>query len=94
MIYFLKFPDEQSCIEQLTEAGFIAEDGSVILSSHSHTLDIVGQIVRGGEYDVDGNVITPPVVLDGWHVNFIGELPEELICFMVWPKNPVRLFYI
>lgn len=94
MTHFLKFPDEQTGMAMLTDAGFVLPDGGLILTGYEHTLDIVGQIVRGGEYDADGNVITPPVVLDGWHVNFLGELPEAWVPFIVTPKNPARMFYI
>jgi hypothetical protein len=48
------------------------EDGEYITASHTHALDVIGVITRGGEWDDEGNVITPPEVLDGWHVNYVG----------------------
>jgi hypothetical protein len=39
-------------------------------------------------------VIAAPEVLEGWHVNYQGDLPEEWLPFVVTPKNPVRMFYI
>jgi hypothetical protein len=46
----------------------------------------------GGEWDDEGNVITPPEVLDGWHVNYQGVLPDGWEEFAVYPANPVRVW--
>jgi hypothetical protein len=41
-------------------AGLLNEDGELITASHTHSLDVIGTITRGGEWDDEGNVITPP----------------------------------
>jgi hypothetical protein len=97
MTHFLRFPDEATGMAALAEAGFTAtdEDGTVriLTASHTHALDCIGTITRGGEYDPEtGEVITPPTVLDGWHVNYIGELPEGWNTYVVSPEQPVRVF--
>ena len=79
MTHFLKFPDEATALNALDTAGFIA-DGQIITASHAHALDVVGEIVRGDE------------ILPGWHVNFIGELPDRLKQYIVTPNHPVRVF--
>jgi hypothetical protein len=38
-------------------------------------------------------VITPPEVLDGWHVNYVGEVPEGWEQYAVSPEQPVRVFF-
>ena len=53
---------------------------------------MIGQISRGGEWDDEGNVITPPEVLDGWHLNYVGNLPDGWEQYAVRPKNPVRVW--
>jgi len=98
MTYFLRFPDESAWTEAATEAGYFSEpdeDGNTTLAAytHDHAIDVVGTITRGGEYDPEtGDVITPPDVLDGWHVNYSGELPDGWDEFRVEPANPYRVF--
>ena len=94
---YFRFPDEATGMAALAEAGFttVDEDGTVriLTASHAHALDVVGVITLGGEYDpVTGEVLVSPTVLDGWHVNLIGELPEGWDTYVVEPANPVRVF--
>ena len=87
-----RFPDEATGIAALEAAGLLNEDGEYITASHTHSLDVISQISRGGEWDEEGTVITPPTVLDGWHVNYVGNLPEGWEEFAVYPANPVRVW--
>jgi len=97
MTHYLRFPDESTGMAALDAAGFTTtnENGDTVMltASHTHALDVVGPIYRGGTYDPDtGEVITPPVLLDGWHVNFVGELPDGWDTYLVEPKHPSRVF--
>ena len=93
MTNYLRFPSEATGLAALEAAGLLTEDGFPIIASHTHALDVIGAIVRGGEWDSEtGEVITPPTVLDGWHVNFVGKLPEGWDAFAVSPAQPVRVF--
>ena len=87
-----RFPDEATGMAALEAAGLLNEDGEPITASHNHSLDIIGPITRGGEWDDEGNVITPPETLDGWHLNYQGELPEGWEEYVVTPEQPVRVF--
>ena len=89
---FFRFPDEATGMAALEAAGLLNEDGEFITASHHHALDVLGTITRGGEWDEDGNVITAPTVLDGWHVNLQGEVPEGWEQYAVTPQNPVRVW--
>ena len=93
MTHYLRFESEESAIQHFEVAGFV-QDEILVLNTHKYSLDIIGQIIRGGEWDEDGNVIAAPEVLEGWHANYQGDLPEEWIPFLVAPKSPVRMFYI
>jgi len=95
--HYLRFPNEATGMAALAEAGFTATDEGgtvrILTASHTHALDCIGTITRGGEYDPKtGEVITPPEVLDGYHVNYIGELPEGWDTYVVSPEQPVRVF--
>jgi hypothetical protein len=91
MTTYLRFPDEATAKTVL--ADYLAEDDTWITASHSHALDVIGFISIGGEYDPEtGDVLAPPTVLDGWHVNYTGELPEVWDAYTVSPKQPVRMW--
>ena len=92
MTQFLRFPDEETWLTAAAEAGFIVE--SVLVAyTHTHAIDVVGTITRGGEYDPEtGAVIVAPTVLAGFHVNYSGELPSGWDEFVVTPAAPYRVF--
>lgn len=66
---------------------------TLIAYTHDRAIDVVGPITRGGEYDPEtGDVIVAPTVLDGFHVNFAGALPDGWEEFVVTPAAPYRVF--
>ena len=102
---FFRFADENAWLTAARAAGFTAnvpvydEEGNetgteekVIQYTHNYALDVVGSITVGGEWDEDGNVITEPTVLDGWHINYRGEVPDEWLQYAVSPEQPVRVW--
>ena len=97
MTHYLRFPSEPTGMAALDAAGFTTTDADgatvVLTASHTHAIDVVGALSIGGTYDPEtGEVLTPPVLLDGWHVNFVGELPEAWEEYVVEPKRPRRVF--
>ena len=88
---FLRFPDESTWITAATEAGFLIDD-TLTAYTHGHAIDVVGTIIRGGEYNEDGKVLVKPTTLPGFHVNFAGTLPNGWDVFLVKPTNPYRVF--
>lgn len=87
-----KFPDKES-FRALAEAeGLLTEDGSLILASHTHALVEVGTITKGGSYGPAGEVIEPPTVLEGFHVNTIGLAPEAWDPYLCIVNNAVNVF--
>lgn len=90
---FFRFPDEVTGRIELDNAGLLDADGEPITASHTHALDVIGEIRVGGEWDPETcEVITEPTLLEGWHVNYIGELPEGWEQYVVSPVNPVRVW--
>ena len=93
MTHFLRFPDETTGLAALDAAGLLDADGNPLTASHTHALDVIGPISIGGTHDPDtGEVLTPPTLLKGWHVNYSGELPEGWDEFLVSPVAPCRVF--
>jgi hypothetical protein len=88
-----KFPDKDTFRALADAEGLLTEDGDLILASHTHSIDEVGVITKGGTYDPEtGEVITPPTVLDGWHVNTMGLAPEAWDPYLCIVNHPVRIF--
>jgi hypothetical protein len=94
MAYFLRFPSEEAALGQLRAAGFVDETGVIRTASHAYAIDVIGIIMQGGEYGPDGTVIVEPAALEGWHVNYLGELPTGWEDYLVTPESPVRMFYL
>jgi hypothetical protein len=92
MTHYLRFSNEATGMAALQVAGFVAKDGRLILASHNHALDVIGVITAGGEWNEDGAEIVSPVALSGWHINYIGELPDGWASYVVTPEQPVRVF--
>ena len=58
-------------------------------------IDTIGVIYEGGEWDAEGNVITEPAALQGWHVNVrvvAGEDAEALEAYAVTVLSPMRVW--
>lgn len=97
MTHYLRFPDESAGMAAIAAAGFTFTDDSgetkVQTASHSHALDVIGPIYVGGKWDPEtGEVIEAPTLLEGWHFNFIGDLPEAWEPCVVTPLQPARVF--
>lgn len=82
---FLRFPDEPTFLSLAPQD----EYGNITVPN----IDVIGTIYEGGEYDDEGNVITPPVAIPGYHVNMIGDVPEAWQPYVIdRPENPYRVF--
>ena len=97
---FFRFTDEAAWLNAAREAGFITtvtdDDGNeseqLQPNTQDHAIDVVGTITVGGEWDEDGNKIKAPTTLDGYHINYLGDLPTGWKAFAVTPKKPYRVF--
>jgi len=73
--------------------GLLTEDDELITASHTFAIDEIGTLYEGGTYDADGEVITPPVALAGWHVNYAGEPPEAWDPYLIVVNSASRIFF-
>jgi hypothetical protein len=100
---YLKFDSEpqaksvlyriEGAVEADPENGIEAVDGYEV--ANYANIDVIGTIYEGGEWDDEGNVITEPAALQGWHVNvrLVGnENPTPLEEFAVIPTTPRRVW--
>lgn len=90
-----RFPSKEEFYALAEQENLLTEDGELITNSHTHAIDEVGIISKGGEYDAEtGEVITPPTVLSGWHVNVTDDLaPEPWDRYLVVVNHPTRTFF-
>ena len=51
-------------------------DDTLVAYTHDRAIDVVGEIPE----------------LNGWHVNYIGDLPDGWEEYVVSPENPVRVW--
>lgn len=91
MTKFLKFANEAEAITVLE--AYRNEEGW-IQASHTHALDVIGTLhTPTGKMLKDGDFEYPEMKpLPGFHVNFIGELPDALKPFEIFPTSPQRIF--
>ena len=73
--------------------GLLSEDDELITNSHTHAIDEIGVIYEGGTYDAEGEVITPPVALTGWHVNYAGDPAEAWDQYLISVNSASRIFF-
>lgn len=96
---YYQFADYLTAETALDAAGLmqIDENGNVHFGNRVHAVDMVGAIVdTPGEYDEDGNEITPPTFVTGHHVNIRsrGEKPAGLTPYEIaTPTTPTRRWF-
>jgi hypothetical protein len=73
--------------------GLITADNELITASHTHAIVEIGTLHEGGTYDDEGNVITPPTPLNGWHVNTAGLAPEAWDQYLVIVNTASHVFF-
>ena len=97
---FFRFTDEAAWLAAATTAGFITtvtddegnESEQLQAYTHTHAIDVVGVINVGGEWDEEGNETVAPTPLEGFHINYVGDLPTGWEAFEVTPGNPYCVF--
>lgn len=72
------------------------EEGGWLLAGDSFAFDPIGAVVTApGEYDEEGNEITPPVIDNRFHANLrcaeavAAKVPESI---RVYPETPYRIW--
>ena len=77
--YYLRGTDRDTTRAALLAAGLTVEytesGEPVRMPAEGVNLSTIGTMYEGGEWDADGNMVTPPAAVPGWHVNLRLERP-------------------
>lgn len=93
MTHYLRFDSESTFRSAAFILGLCDEEGTYVQYTHDYAMDIIGIIYNNDTViDSDGTVVTSATPIPGWHVNYIGELPEVFQPYAVTPQNPYRIF--
>lgn len=95
MTVYLKFANEAEARQILAAFWMeIPEYTGWILASHEHALDPVGTIHKptGVMLQTEFGEVQEMALIPGYHINFIGTLPDEALPYVVEPANPARVF--
>jgi hypothetical protein len=89
---YLKFDSEAQAKEILSD--FLNEEGEWQIARHTHAIDLVGIIHKPTGNMLQGEDGEYPEMeqLEGYHINFLGELPEVAQPYSVTPSSPSRVF--
>jgi hypothetical protein len=91
MIHKLKFTDKDQALKTLIDKGVIDEQGDYI--NGTHAVVYIGVIVdQQGTYNEEGNELTPPTFVDGFHVDIMTDDTIDFGAFEVVTNNPVHKF--
>ena len=91
MIHKLKFTDKDQALTTLIDKGVIDEEGNYI--NGTHAVVYIGAIVDiDGTYDEEGNELTPPTFLDGYHVDIMTTDTIDFGANEVKVNNPIHSF--
>ena len=98
MTHYLKFESEEAMRTALSAYYFEDDEGNSVLSTgnHEYAIDNIGSIFEPTgetETDEEGNEVALMSAVEGYHVNFLGDLPESLQAFAIdAPVTPYRIF--
>ena len=84
---FTRYRDKD-VFEQLLN-GFKDSEGNFLIEN----IDILGYLYTDPITDGEGNIITPSVRKEGYHVNFLNEVPQIFKQYIIpRPETPARVF--
>jgi hypothetical protein len=86
MMHYLKFTDEAEFLFEFDS--YVDDEEGLLTSGVGYDFDVIGIIWEDVSDEEE-----EPQPLDGWHVNWLGELPEALQSYALEePSNPYRVF--
>ena len=95
---FFRFTDEAAWVTAAKSAGFYVTDSETeteVLQAYTaeRAIDVIGTLYNDdGVYDEEGEEVSAPTAMAGFHVNYLGDLPEGWDAYEVTPEEPKRVF--
>tara|TARA_Y100000361_G_scaffold111306_1_gene101427 strand:- start:27 stop:359 length:333 start_codon:yes stop_codon:yes gene_type:complete len=95
---YFRFTDEATWVTAAKAAGFYVtyvetETEELQAYTADRAIDVIGTLYNDdGVFDEDGEQVTAPTPMDGWHVNYLGDLPDGWEAYEVNPAPPKRIF--
>lgn len=93
-IYKLKYTDKETAIADLIAKGVYQEiDGELSYSEGIHAVVDVGLIIdQEATFDEQGNLLTEPTYIEGYHFDIMTEKEIDLGEDETFPNNPKHTF--
>ena len=93
MIVQLKYTDKEAAQTHLQEVGVLDLENEY--TSITHAVVYIGAIVDvAGTCDEEGNELTPPKFVEGYHVDVMTKTDVDFGAYVVTPTNPNHKFSI
>ncbi len=95
---YFRFADEAAWVTAAKAAGFYFTDPETeteVLQAYTadRAIDVIGTLYNDdGVYGEEGEEVTAPTPIEGWHVNYLGDLPDGWDAYEVTPEQPKRVF--
>ena len=93
-IYKLKYPNKETAISDLIAKGVYQEiEGELSYSEGIHAVVEIGLIIdQEATFDEQGNLLTEPTYIEGYHFDIMTEKEIDLGENEIFPNNPKHTF--
>ena len=93
-IYKLKYTDKETALSDLTEKGVFQEiEGELSYSDGVHAVVDIGMVIdQEATYDEQGNMLTEPTYIEGYHFDIMSEKEIDFGENEIFPNNPKHTF--
>ena len=93
-IYKLKYPNKETAISDLISKGVYQEiEGELSYSEGIHAVVEIGLIIdKEATFDEQGNLLTEPTYIDGYHFDIMSEKEIDFGESEIFTNNPKHTF--
>ena len=93
-IYKLKYSDKETAIADLISKGVYQEiEGELFYGNGIEAVVEIGKVIdQEATYDEQGNILTEPTYVDGYHFDIMIEKEVDFGANEITPNNPKHTF--